>query len=130
MRRSPDSRRRSARPWHFATSTASRWRRLRSSWVAACARPRRCSCAPGLRSGAPTRRVRAMAPDPLDTLRLPIVPVSPRPAFAAELRRRVEDELGRSQFPEENAEEREEAMAVDLNLMPSVTPVLHYNDPE
>ena len=65
-----------------------------------------------------------MAPDPLDTLRLPIVPVSPRPAFDAELRRRVEDELGRSQVSEES----EDVMAVDLNLTPSVTPVLHYDD--
>ncbi len=67
-----------------------------------------------------------MAPEPLDTLRLPIVPVSPRPTFAAELRRRVEDELGRSRVPEES----EDVMTVDLDLMPSVTPVLHYNDPE
>jgi uncharacterized glyoxalase superfamily protein PhnB len=67
-----------------------------------------------------------MAPDPLDTLRLPIVPVSPRPAFATELRRRVEDALHRSQVREES----EDMMAVDLELMPSVTPVLHYNDPE
>jgi hypothetical protein len=67
-----------------------------------------------------------MAPDPLDTLRLAIVPVSPRPAFAAELRRRVADHLGRSQVSEES----EAVMAVDLNLMPRVTPVLHYNDPE
>ncbi len=71
-----------------------------------------------------------MAPDPLDTLRLPIVPVSPRPAFAAELRRRVADGLGRSQVRKERAEERNEVMAVDPNLLPSVTPVLHYNDPE
>jgi uncharacterized glyoxalase superfamily protein PhnB len=67
-----------------------------------------------------------MAPDPLDTLRLPIVPVSPRAAFAAELRRRVADDLGRSQVPEES----EAVMAVDLNRIPSVTPVLHYHDPE
>ncbi|MGE5291623.1 MAG: VOC family protein [Micromonosporaceae bacterium] len=32
-----------------------------------------------------------MSDDPLDALRLPIVPVAPRPAFAAGLRRRIED---------------------------------------
>ena len=72
-----------------------------------------------------------MAPDPLDALRLPIVPVEPRPAFATELRRRVDRGLGRE--ASEVAEEREEsegAMAVDQTQLPSVTPVLHYNDPE
>jgi catechol 2,3-dioxygenase-like lactoylglutathione lyase family enzyme len=32
-----------------------------------------------------------MTPDPLDVLRLPIVPVDPRPEFAVALQRRIED---------------------------------------
>jgi uncharacterized glyoxalase superfamily protein PhnB len=71
-----------------------------------------------------------MAPDPLEALRLPIVVVSPRQAFGAELRRRVERGLGRDapEVPEER-EDSEVAMAVGLTLLPSVTPVLHYDDP-
>ena len=33
-----------------------------------------------------------MTPDPLDALRLPVVPVEPRPEFAAALLRRIEGE--------------------------------------
>jgi catechol 2,3-dioxygenase-like lactoylglutathione lyase family enzyme len=33
---------------------------------------------------------KGMPPDPLDALRMPIVPIDPRPAFAAALRRRIE----------------------------------------
>ena len=35
-----------------------------------------------------------MTPDPLDALRLPVVPVEPRPEFAAALLRRIEGEQG------------------------------------
>ena len=38
--------------------------------------------------------------DPFDTLREPVVPLAPRPAFARELRRRIAAELGPD--PEEN----------------------------
>ena len=37
-----------------------------------------------------------MAPDPLDALRLPIVPVEPRPEFADDLLRRIEIAVSRS----------------------------------
>src|SRR5713226_1685391 len=74
-------------------------------------------------------RRRAVTSDPLDALRLPVVPVSPRPAFAAELRRRVEAELTTaSEELEESPEEREVAMAVNVQLLPSVTPIIHYRD--
>src|SRR5690606_10671903 len=53
---------------------------------------RRCSCGPGTRSVAPTRKGVAMA-DPLESLRLPDAPVAPRRSFAAELRRRIQAAL-------------------------------------
>ena len=65
-----------------------------------------------------------MATDPLDALRLPVVSVTPRREFADELRRRVERGLG------QDDDERGPAMAADLTLLPSVTPVLHYTDAE
>src|SRR5256885_12526458 len=51
--------------------------------------PRRCSCAPGPPSGAPTNPGRAAMPDPFEGLRSPAPPADPDPAFAARLRARV-----------------------------------------
>jgi catechol 2,3-dioxygenase-like lactoylglutathione lyase family enzyme len=53
-----------------------------------------------------------MTPDPFDALRLPIVPVDPRPEFAAALLRRIEGRIeGRvEELSEEPSEEREESV--------------------
>src|SRR5215471_13281449 len=53
-----------------------------STWAAVCMRPRRCWRARARRCVASMRKDRAMPADPLDNLRLPIVPIEPRPAFA------------------------------------------------
>src|SRR5262249_11586609 len=52
--------------------------------------PKRCSCAPGWRSAAPTRNRRTLAvPDPFEALRTAPTPIDPDLAFAARLRARV-----------------------------------------
>src|SRR6266566_3817172 len=51
--------------------------------------PRRSWSGPGPRFVASTRRGKVVTPDPLEALRLPIVPVEPRPEFAASLLRRL-----------------------------------------
>src|SRR5690242_19532826 len=67
-----------------------RWPRSPSAWAAACMPPRRCWSGRGPRCAASTRRRAAAMADPLDALRLPLVPVQPRPEFAAALLRRIE----------------------------------------
>jgi catechol 2,3-dioxygenase-like lactoylglutathione lyase family enzyme len=47
-----------------------------------------------------------MANDPLDALRLPVVPVEPRPEFAAALLRRIEEARAGKPWIEESAAER------------------------
>src|SRR5215467_1897489 len=64
-----------------------RWTR---TWAAANMPPRRCWSGRGPRCAASTGRRAAIMPDPLDALRLPVVPVEPRPEFAAALLRRIE----------------------------------------
>lgn len=57
--------------------------------------------------------------DPMDALRLPVVPITPRPAFAAELRARVAGWLGGDDDPATTAAE-----ATTPAAHPSVTPYL------
>src|SRR5499427_1016544 len=52
--------------------------------------PRRCWSGRGPRCAVSTGRRAAVMPDPLDALRLPVVPVEPRPEFGATLLRRME----------------------------------------
>src|SRR5215469_8478851 len=66
-----------------------RWPRWRRAWAAACVPPRRSWSGRGPRCAMSTGRRAAGMPDPLDALRLPVVPVEPRPAFAAALLRRI-----------------------------------------
>src|SRR5689334_749381 len=66
------------------------WPRWPPTWAAANMPPRRCWSGRGPRCAASTGRRAAVMPDPLDALRLPVVPVEPRPEFAATLLRRME----------------------------------------
>src|SRR5262249_6565615 len=63
-----------------------RWPR---AWAAANMPPRRCWSGRGPRCAASTARRAAVMADPLDALRLPVVPVEPRPEFAAAVLRRM-----------------------------------------
>src|SRR2546429_5664550 len=67
-----------------------RWLRWPRAWAAANMPPRRYWSGRGPRCAASTARRAAVMPDPLDALRLPVVPVEPRPEFAAALLRRIE----------------------------------------
>src|SRR5215813_1299379 len=67
-----------------------RSRRWPRAWAAANMPPRRCWSGRGPRCAASTGRRAAVMPDPLDALRLPVVPVEPRPEFTAALLRRIE----------------------------------------
>src|SRR5882762_6422794 len=58
--------------------------------AAACMPLRRCWPEPVARCAASTGRSTAMTADPLDALRLPVVPVEPRPTFAADLLSRIQ----------------------------------------
>src|SRR5215470_9717730 len=69
---------------------ACRWLRWPRAWAAANMPPRRCWSVRGPGCAASTGRRAPMTPDPLDALRLPVVPVEPRPEFAAALLRRME----------------------------------------
>src|ERR1041384_5304246 len=54
--------------------------------------PKRCSYAPGLRFGVPTRNRRSCMPampDPFEALRTAPTPIDPEPAFANRLRARL-----------------------------------------
>src|SRR5262249_39239608 len=63
-----------------------------STWAAVCMRPRRCWRARARRCVGSMRKDRAMPADPLDSLRLPIVPIEPRPAFADALLQWLQEE--------------------------------------
>lgn len=60
--------------------------------AAAFTAPGRSRSGRGLRSAASTRRGKATIPDPIEALRLPVIPVEPRPEFAASLLRRLSSE--------------------------------------
>src|SRR6266566_1117825 len=79
----------SALPWRCGTSMVCPCRRSPTTSAEACTRPRPSSSGPGPRFVASIRRRRAMENDPLAALRLPVVPVQPRPEFAANLLRRI-----------------------------------------
>jgi uncharacterized glyoxalase superfamily protein PhnB len=68
-----------------------------------------------------------MPADPLDQLRLPVVPLEPRPEFADRLRRRLVAELSdllTTRLPEE-----EPAMSTDTSVAaPTITVALVYDD--
>jgi uncharacterized glyoxalase superfamily protein PhnB len=63
-----------------------------------------------------------MAPDPLAALRLPIVPITPRPEFGAALRARVHAGLGL--LPPTEGSEHD----MTTTTRPPVMPALHYRD--
>src|ERR1700722_10505388 len=67
--------------------------------AAAFTLPRPFWSGPGPRSAASTKRGKAMMPDPLEALRLPVIPVEPRAEFTAGLGRR----LGGEQVPARGA---------------------------
>ncbi len=66
-----------------------------------------------------------MTTDPFDSLREPNVPLAPRPAFAAELRRRVSVALGATREETPMPEIREYTPA----RLHSITPYLAAHDP-
>jgi len=69
-----------------------------------------------------------MTTDPFDSLREPNVPLAPRPAFAAELRRRVSLALGATRETEEEIPMPEVREFTPARLH-SITPYLATNDP-
>lgn len=67
-----------------------------------------------------------MENDPLDSLYLPVLPIQPRPAFAASLRQTVQDALAaESTHPAETEGEQD---MPDQPMTRTVTYALHYRD--
>ena len=89
------------RPDRCATSTGCRCPRSPRPSAAPCTPPRRCWCEPAsaFRRAYEDRRRQPMN-DPMEVLRLPVVPIAPRPAFAGELRARLVGWLGGDDDPD------------------------------
>lgn len=64
-----------------------------------------------------------MPSDPMNALRLPLVPIAPRSEFVASLRRRVHDALGLPPSTTQGG-----FQMTETTTRPAVTPSLHYRD--